>query len=211
MAFVYQSKHKGTQGAHGIASEKLQPMIKVKGHSSLLFGPHLETDVESLPPKLPALIGVSSFLQIQNPSRKTQDAFHHPSPKPNQNIYLTVESCFKQSQHVKLRDKSSLYKSFTPQTAPLMCPFTDGLLCVRSSVRNWRERQILLKYNPTPNKEKMHVQIAVNTGDNMINPLGQAHKGEFGNLEANEFGGTSRERWHMSWALENGLDVAVQK
>lgn len=45
----------------------------------------------------------------------------------------------------------------------------------------------------------------------MINFLGQVYKGEFGNLEANEFGGILRERWYMSWVLENGLDVVIQK
>lgn len=65
---------------------------------------------------------------------------------------------------------------------------------------------------PDPNREnKVHFQITVNTGDNVINPLGEAHKGESGNLEVDDFGGTSWGRWHMSWALESGLYVAIQK
>lgn len=39
----------------------------------------------------------------------------------------------------------------------------------------------------------------------MINPLGEAHRGESRNLEVNEFGGISWGRWHMSWALESEL------
>ena len=58
-----------------------------------------------------------------------------------------------------------------------MHSFTGGLLHIRII--------------PAPSKEnKLHIQIRAHTGDNAINPLGEAHQGEFGNLEVNEFEGS---------------------
>lgn len=102
MAFVYRSKHRGTQGAEKMVSKKLQPMIKVKVHSPpTLWAASGETDVEGLPlnslfstacPHWCLFISPHSKLLKKNPG-----ALHHLAPRLNEDIYLTAESCFKQS------------------------------------------------------------------------------------------------------------------